>query len=79
MNSNLEAMMDSSYLTAARTGATTGVATKYLARENARTVGVIGSGLEARTNLEAVCAVREIEYVRVFSPILSAESFLQRK
>jgi len=65
---NLEAMMDSSYLTAARTGATTGLATKYLARENARTVGVIGSGLEARTNLEAVCAVREIEYVRVFSP-----------
>ena len=67
-NSDLEAMMDSSYLTAARTGATTGLATKYLARENAKTVGVIGSGLEARTNLEAVCAVREIEYVRVFSP-----------
>ncbi|MEH7111374.1 ornithine cyclodeaminase family protein [Neobacillus niacini] len=67
-DNNLEAMMDSSYLTAVRTGATTGLATKYLARENARTVGVIGSGLEARTNLEAVCAVREIEYVRVFSP-----------
>ncbi|WP_428911547.1 ornithine cyclodeaminase family protein [Niallia sp. Krafla_26] len=65
---NLEAMMDSHYLTAVRTGATTGLATKYLARENAKTVGVIGSGLEARTNLEAVCAVRNIEYVRVFSP-----------
>lgn len=65
---NLEAMMDSSYLTAVRTGATTGLATKYLARENAKTVGVIGSGLEARTNLEAVCAVRDIEYVKVYSP-----------
>ncbi|MDR7236408.1 ornithine cyclodeaminase family protein [Neobacillus drentensis] len=65
---NLEAMMDSSYLTAVRTGATTGLATKYMARENAKTVGVIGSGLEARTNLEAVCAVRDIEYVKVYSP-----------
>lgn len=55
---NLEAMMDSHYLTAVRTGATTGLATKYLARENATTVGVIGSGLEARTNLEAVCVWR---------------------
>lgn len=65
---DLVAMLDAHYLTAVRTGATTGVATKYLARDNAKTVGLIGSGLEGRTNLEAVCAVREIEYAKVFSP-----------
>jgi len=64
----LLALMDAAYLTAARTGATTGVATKYLALQNAATVGVIGSGLEATTNLEAVCAVRPIQSGKVFSP-----------
>ena len=52
----LLALMDAAYLTGARTGATTGVATRYQARANSTRVGVIGSGLEARTNLSAVCA-----------------------
>jgi ornithine cyclodeaminase/alanine dehydrogenase len=64
----LLAQMDAHYLTAARTGATTGVAAKYMAPKDARTVGVIGSGLEARTNLAGICAVRPIRHVRVFSP-----------
>jgi ornithine cyclodeaminase/alanine dehydrogenase-like protein (mu-crystallin family) len=61
------AVVDAAYLTALRTGATSGVATRYLARPDARTVGVIGSGLEAETNLAAVCAVRPIDMVRVYS------------
>ena len=64
----LLAMMDAHYLTAARTGATTGVATKFMANRDAERVAVIGSGLEARTNLLGVCAVREVKSVRVFSP-----------
>jgi ornithine cyclodeaminase/alanine dehydrogenase-like protein (mu-crystallin family) len=64
----LLAMMDAHYLTAARTGATTGVATRFMARTDARRVAVIGSGLEARTNLLGVCAVRDIERVTAFSP-----------
>jgi ornithine cyclodeaminase/alanine dehydrogenase len=64
----LLALMDAHYLTAARTGATTGIATKLLAAPGAKTVAVIGSGLEARTNLQAVCAVRPVEHVTVFSP-----------
>lgn len=64
----LLSLMDAAYLTATRTGATTGVATKYMAPLEARTVGVIGSGLEATTNLQAVCAVRPIEAGKVFSP-----------
>ncbi len=64
----LLALIDGNYLTAARTGATTGVATAVMARTGAQRVGVIGSGMEARTNLQAVCAVREVKEVRIFSP-----------
>lgn len=50
-----------------RTGAATGVATKYLARADAKTLGLIGAGWQAESQLEAVCAVRDIRGVRVFS------------
>jgi ornithine cyclodeaminase/alanine dehydrogenase-like protein (mu-crystallin family) len=64
----LLALMDGAYLTAVRTGATTGVATRWMADASADTVAVIGSGLEAQENLAGVCAVRPIRRVRVFSP-----------
>lgn len=65
----LDCLIDAAYLTAARTGATTGVATRWMtAPDGCREVGVIGSGLEARTNLEAVLAVRDVQRVKVFSP-----------
>jgi ornithine cyclodeaminase/alanine dehydrogenase-like protein (mu-crystallin family) len=51
-----------------RTGAASGVATRYLARADAATVGIFGTGTQAPTQLEAVCAVRPIERVRAFSP-----------
>ena len=57
----LLAIMDAGFLTAMRTGAASGVATRYLAREDARSVGVFGAGAQARTQLMAVCAVRSIE------------------
>ena len=50
-----------------RTGAASGLATKFMAREEAASVAVIGSGFQARTQLEAVCAVRPIREARVFS------------
>ncbi|MBM3341077.1 MAG: ornithine cyclodeaminase family protein [Betaproteobacteria bacterium] len=53
---------------ALRTGAASGVATKYLANEDAAVLGVLGSGRQARTQVEAVCKVRPIREVRVFSP-----------
>ena len=64
---SVRAVVDAAYLTAARTGATSGVATRQLAREDATTVGLIGSGLEAETNLLGVCAVRDVTQVNVFS------------
>ncbi len=51
-----------------RTGAATGVATKFMARPEASRVGVIGSGFQARTQLEAVSKVRGLGWVKVYSP-----------
>jgi len=54
-------------LSGIRVGATTGIAQRALAKKNAKVVGIFGSGNEARTNLEAICAVRKIESVKVYS------------
>ena len=63
----LLAIIEASDLGRVRTGAASGVATKYMAREDASSVGVIGSGYQARTQLEAVCKVRDITSARVYS------------
>ena len=63
----LLALLEAGDLGQVRTGAASGVATKYMAREDAATVGIIGSGYQARTQLEAVCKVRSITGARVYS------------
>jgi ornithine cyclodeaminase/alanine dehydrogenase-like protein (mu-crystallin family) len=60
------AVMDGTYLTALRTGAASGAAADLLARKNARVAAVFGAGVQGRTQLEAVCEVREIEKAWVF-------------
>jgi len=59
------AVMDAGYLTAVRTGAASGVATKYLAREDAVTCVIFGAGGQARKQLEAVNLVRPLGNVTV--------------
>ena len=49
-----------------RTGAVSGVATKYLARSDASTVGIVGTGWQAESQLEGVCTVRSIRRIRCF-------------
>lgn len=49
-----------------RTGAASGVATKHMARADANSVGLLGAGWQARSQLQAVCCVREIGHVNVF-------------
>ncbi len=63
----LQAMIESDHLGRMRTGAASGLATKLLAMPEARTLGVIGAGRQAFTQVAAVCAVREIANVRVFT------------
>jgi ornithine cyclodeaminase/alanine dehydrogenase-like protein (mu-crystallin family) len=53
---------------ALRTGAASGVATKFMANEGAHSLGVVGSGRQAKTQVEAVCRVRRIAKARVYSP-----------
>jgi alanine dehydrogenase len=55
-------------ISAMRVGATTGVAHRAFARKGAKSVGLLGSGYQAIRNLEAICCVREIESVNVYSP-----------
>ena len=55
-------------MTAVRTGAAVGAATDLLALKDASSVGIIGSSKLAQSLMEAVCTVRSIEQVRVFSP-----------
>jgi len=60
------AFMEGTYITAMRTGAASGVATKYLARKNAKIAGIIGAGAQAKTQLWAVCEVRDIQKAYVY-------------
>jgi ornithine cyclodeaminase/alanine dehydrogenase-like protein (mu-crystallin family) len=60
-------LLDGSSVTAIRTGAGSGVATDLLARPDASVLGVIGTGAQARTQIEAVCAVRDIREIRLYS------------
>jgi alanine dehydrogenase len=60
------AVMDGTYLTALRTGAASGAATNLLARPDARRAAIFGAGVQARTQLEAVQAVRPIQEAWVY-------------
>lgn len=62
-----KAFMDGASLTAIRTGAGGGVAADLLARKDAKTVGLFGAGVQARSQLQAVMAVRDITRVNLIS------------
>lgn len=59
------AIMDGTYLTTLRTGAVSGAATDFMARQDARVLALFGAGAQAGTQAEAICAVRAIEEIRV--------------
>jgi len=64
---DLEAVIEAGHMGQMRTGAASGIATRYLARLDASRVGLFGTGTQAPAQLEAVCAVRPVERVRVYS------------
>jgi ornithine cyclodeaminase/alanine dehydrogenase-like protein (mu-crystallin family) len=63
----LQALIEADHLGRIRTGAASGIATRFLARADAARVGLIGAGRQARTQLEGVAQVRKITAARVFS------------
>ena len=62
----LRAVMPGTHITGTRTGAASGVATRYLAREDAASLGLIGAGFQGRNQVAAVREVRDITTVRVY-------------
>jgi ornithine cyclodeaminase/alanine dehydrogenase-like protein (mu-crystallin family) len=63
---DLLALIEADYMGQLRTGAASGVATKYLARKNAHVAAIIGTGGQAKTQLEAIAAVRKLESARAY-------------
>src|SRR5258706_9664660 len=61
----LLAIVNASAITAIRTAAVSGLATKVLANESASTLAIIGAGVQARAHLSAIACVRKLEQVRV--------------
>jgi alanine dehydrogenase len=64
----LQAVMDGRYITEARTAAVSAVSTRFLAKPDASRLAIIGSGVQARSHLEAYQLVRQLKEVRIWSP-----------
>jgi len=64
----LLSVMDGRYITEARTAAVSAVSTRLLGRDNAETLAILGSGVQARSHLRAISRVRPLREVRVWSP-----------
>jgi ornithine cyclodeaminase/alanine dehydrogenase-like protein (mu-crystallin family) len=62
------AILDASAVTSVRTAAVSAVATRVLAREDARVLAILGAGVQGKAHLEALLSVRSFEEVRVFAP-----------
>jgi ornithine cyclodeaminase/alanine dehydrogenase-like protein (mu-crystallin family) len=65
-NGDMLAMIEADRLGQMRTGAASGVATKYLARPDANTVGIYGTGWQAESQLMAVCQVRKVTSIKAY-------------
>lgn len=78
-NGRLLGIMDASSITAIRTAAASGVATRLLARRNSKTLAILGSGTEAATHIQAMLTVRDVESVLVWSRTPgNAQKFVER-
>jgi alanine dehydrogenase len=64
----LRAILDGRYITEARTAAVSAVSVQHLARPDASVLAILGTGVQARSHLDAIARVRHLEEVRVWSP-----------
>ena len=67
-------IMDGSLITGMRTGAVTGVATKYISKKDSNSIGIFGSGYQSRFQLLAICSVRDINKIVLTSPSADKKS-----
>jgi len=75
----LAAVMDGRYITEARTAAVSAVSARHMARQEARPIAILGSGVQARSHLEALALVRPPSDVRVWSPTASHREAFARE
>ena len=75
----LLALMDGRYITEARTAAVSAVSARFLARRDASTLAIIGSGVQARSHLEAFPQVRQLKEVRIWSPTAAEPRAVRRR
>jgi alanine dehydrogenase len=68
LNGMVNAILDGRYITEVRTAAVSAVSTRLLARKDAHVLGILGSGVQARSHVEALRLVRDFREVRVWSP-----------
>jgi len=72
-------ILDATWITVVKTAAASAVATKYLARNNSETLGLVGAGLQAIAHIEALAQIMKLKKVKVWSRTReTAEKFLQR-
>jgi alanine dehydrogenase len=74
-----QAVMDGTHITAVRTGASSAVATRALARDDARVLAVLGAGVQGRSHVDAVRRVRDFDEVRVASRTFEHAQVLARE
>lgn len=67
-----KAVLDGSTITSLRTGAASGLATRLLARKDSKVCTIFGAGVQGKTQLEAVCAVRDIDRVYIYDAFHTA-------
>jgi len=68
LTGGVEAVLDGRYITEVRTAAVSAVSARYLARKDAKVLGILGTGVQARSHLEALRLVRDFRELRVWSP-----------
>ena len=64
----LQAVLDGRYITEARTAAVSAASARHLARQDARVLAIIGSGVQAQSHIEALQRVRDFAEIRIWSP-----------
>src|SRR5918992_2727246 len=62
------AIMDGSYITAIRTACASAMASKVLSNPTASVLGVLGAGVQAKAHIRALCLVRKLDHIKIYSP-----------